>query len=99
MIPDIPVLTSKDPERVFQLFREHKNYGKLHQSVEESYEKVENILKKRSHKVLHDNLGYYVVMELNAMKMMAIHDLVDDGVLKPPEATREFPLGMFIGFI
>lgn len=57
---------------------------------------MEDIFKKYSHKVLHDNLGYNIAMELYAMRMMAIHDLVDDNILKLPEDPSKSSLGMHI---
>ena len=62
----------------------------------EIYEKVEEIFKKYSHQVLHDNIGYNIRMELYAMRMIAIHDLIDEKILKLPEDTSKSSLGMHI---
>jgi len=45
---------------------------------------------------LHDNIGYNIRMELYATRMMTIHDLVDENVLKLPEDTSKSSLGMHI---
>ena len=60
------------------------------------YEKVGEIFKEYSHQVLHDNIGYNIRMELYAMRMMAIHDLVEENILKLPEDTNKSSLGMHI---
>ena len=96
VIPDILVIMSDHFEKIHQFFREHKNYDLLMQNMTNAYEKVEEIFKKDSHKVLHDNLGYNIRMELYAMRMMAIHDLVDDSILKLPEDPSKSSLGMYI---
>ena len=96
MIPDILVIEIEKLRQIHQLFREHKNYELLIKNVANLYEKVEEIFKKYNHQVLHDNIGYNIRMELYAMRMMAIHDLVDENVLKLPGDTRKSSLGMHI---
>jgi len=96
MIPDVLVFTAENLDKIHQLFKEHKNYEKLFQNTMDSYKKVEDIFKKYNHKVLHDNIGYNVRMELCAMRMMSIHDLIEDNFLKIPEDTRKSTLGMGI---
>ncbi len=96
IIPDILVIRSEKLRQIHQLFREHKNYELLIKNVANLYEKVEKIFKKYSHQVLHNNIGYNIRMELYAARMMAIHDLVEDNVLKLPEDTKKSSLGMHI---
>ena len=96
MIPDIPVIRIENLRRIHQLFREHGNYELLIQNVADLYEKVGEIFKKYSHKVLHNNIGYNIRMELYDTRMMAIHDLVEENVLKLPEDTSKSSLGMHI---
>lgn len=62
----------------------------------ELYLKLEEILKQRSHQVLHKTIGYNIRMELYSTRMMAVHDLVDNGVLKLPEDPGKSSLGMRI---
>ena len=96
MIPDILVIEIEILRQIHQLFREHKNYELLIKNVANLYEKVEEIFKEYSHQVLHDNIGYNIRMELYAMRMMAIHDLVEENILKLPEDTNKSSLGMHI---
>ena len=96
MIPDILVIGIEKLRQIHQLFREHKNYELLINNVADLYEKVEEIFKKYSHQVLHNNIGYNIIMELYATRMMAIHDLVEDNVLKLPEDTNKSSLGMHL---
>lgn len=49
-----------------------------------AYDKVEEIFKKYSHKVLHDNLGYNIRMEFYKMRRMCVNDLATDGILTLP---------------
>jgi len=96
IVSDLLVLTSESLRKIHQLFSEFKQYEKLTKNVTEAYKNVEAIFKKYSHKVLHDNLGYNVQMEMYAMRMMAIHDLVEDGFLTLPEDPKASSLGMCI---
>jgi hypothetical protein len=96
VVPDVLVVTKENHKRIHQLFCEHKNYEKIAQNVMEAYEKLENIFKKYSHQVLHNNLGYNIRMELYAMRMMAYHDLVLNGFLKMPDDPKKSSLGMHI---
>ena len=96
MIPDILVIRIEALEQIYQLFREHKNYEPLMKNFANLYEMVEEIFKKYSHPVLHENIGYNIRMELYATRMMAIHDLVDENVLKLPENPKQSSLGMYI---
>ena len=96
VVPDVLVVTKENHKRIHQLFCEHKNYEKIAQNVMDAYEKLENIFKKYSHQVLHNNLGYNIRMELYAMRMMAYHDLVLNGFLKMPDDPKKSSLGMHI---
>ena len=96
IIPDLLVMTGDSLETIHRMFREHRNYGHLLANTTAAYEKVEEIFKRYSHRVLHDNLGYNVRMELYAMRMMAVHDLVDGGVLTLPEDPGKSTLGMHL---
>ena len=96
IIPDILVIEIEKLKELHRLFREHKNYELLIQNVADLYIKVEEIFKKYTHQVLHNNIGYYIRMELYAIRLMAIHDLVEENVLKLPEDTSKSSLGMHI---
>ena len=96
IIPDILVIRIEDLRQIHQLFREHRNYEPLFQNYAYLYEKLEGIFKKYSHQVLHNNIGYNIRMELYATRMMAIHDLVEENVLKLPEEPSKSSLGMHI---
>ena len=96
MIPDVLVIRIEKLRQIHQLFREHKNYELLIRNVSNLYERVEQIFKKYSHQVLHNNIGYNIRMELYATRMMVIHDLVDENVLKLPEDPSKSSLGMHI---
>ncbi len=96
IISDILVITIDNLKKIYKLFREHKAYEQLIHNTKNSYNEIEKIFKKYSHKVLHNNLGYNIRMELYAMRMMAIHDLVNEGLLKLPTDTTRSTLGMHI---
>ena len=96
IIADILVISADNLNKIHQLFRQHKNYEQLSKNITNAYKKMDKIFKKYSHRVLHDNINYYICSELYNARMMAVHDLVDDGVLKLPEDTSKSSLGMYI---
>ncbi|MBO5227413.1 MAG: hypothetical protein J6B39_00285, partial [Lachnospiraceae bacterium] len=57
--------------------------------------RIEEIFKKYSHKVLHDNIGYNIRMEMYAIRMMAVHDLVEENYLELPKKPDKSSLGMY----
>ncbi|MBR5870309.1 MAG: RNA polymerase sigma factor [Clostridia bacterium] len=96
VIPDILVFGRDDMQAIHQLFRAHGTYAALAENVMRMYTALEGILKAYSHRVLHDNLGYYVRMEMYAMRMMSVRDLVDDGTLTLPADPTKSSLGMHL---
>ena len=91
LIPDIVVVRAKEGEPPSVL---PDDLQWLVQNVTDLYKKVETILKKYTHQVLHKNMEFYIGMELYAMRMMAIHDLVEEGYLKLPDDPSKSSLGM-----
>ncbi len=96
IVSDVLVLTSNRWSEIGQLFQEHRNYNKLMENMLCAYDKVEEIFKKYSHKVLHDNLGYNIRMEFYKMRMMCVSDLVIDDTLKISANIENSTAGMYI---
>ena len=96
IIPDVIVLTDDILKKIYAIFEEHRNYAALIQNTTDAYNKIESIFRKYSHKVLHDSLSYYIRMEMTAMRMMAVHDLVESGLLKLADDPAKSTLGMYI---
>ncbi len=96
IIPDVLVLTSYSLTKINMLFQEHGTFSKLMENMNSTYEKVEEIFKNYSHTVLHNSIGYNIRMEFYAMRMMALKDLVIDGVLKALDNPENCTAGMYI---
>ena len=96
IIPDVIVLTDDILKKIYALFEGDPNYAALIHNTTDAYNKIESIFKKNSHKVLHDSLSYYIRMEMTAMRMMAVHDLVESGLLKLADDPAKSTLGMYI---
>ena len=94
LIPDIVVVRAKEVEPPEPPSVLPDDLQWLAQNVTDLYKKVETILKKYTHQVLHKNMEFYIGMELYAMRMMAIHDLVEEGYLKLPDDPSKSSLGM-----
>ena len=95
-VPDILVFENGSYEKIHEIFKEHRNYESLLQNTTRAYNAIEALFKKYSHRVLHDSLGYYIKMEMYAMRLMAIHDLVDQKLLFPPEDPQKSTYGMHV---
>lgn len=96
IVPDILVFTENQIKKLHRMFVKHKNYKPLLQNCTEVYEKMEAMLRQYNHRVLHENMGYNIKMEMFDMRMMAVHDLVDNGFLKLPENPETTTLGMHL---
>ncbi len=96
IIPDILIMTENDLEKLHEMLQKHKKFPLLLSLFEDAYEKLKNIFKGYHHKILHDYLGYNIVMELYDTRMMSVHDLVETGFLKLPENPAKSSLGMHI---
>ena len=97
---NIIVTANQDPELYKDLdinkIFERPIIKQLHQSFIESYVNVKDILKKYHHPILQHNFAFNARMELYAIRMMVIHDLVEDGTLKLPDDRDNSTLGMYI---
>ena len=96
IISDVIVFSNDILAQINQMFKEHRNYDKLMENMSLAYDKVEEIFKKYSHKILHSNLGYNIRMEFYQMRMMALTDLVNNGVLNSSEISENSTVGMYI---
>ena len=96
IISDIPVITKKTEKSIKNKIEAHKNYTTLLRCFQDSYEEVKSIFEGYSDKILHDYIGYNIVMELYNTRMMAVHDLVETGFLKVPENPDTSTVGMYL---
>lgn len=94
VIPDILVFRGEQERELRRMFQAHKHYDALLHNCTDEYERIEAVLKQYNHKVLHEAMGYNIKMELYGMRMMAVHDLVENGCLKLPENPEKSNLGM-----
>ena len=94
IIPDILVMTGEQLEKIHRFLKEHKHYPALMENATAAYKKLNAIFQNYSHEVLHNSLGYYISGEMWAMRMMAVHDLVDNGFLQLPDDPNKSTLGM-----
>ena len=95
LIPDIIVWKTDCFDKV-QSLSENKNMELLCRNVDAVYKKVGDVLKKCNHQILHKYIGFYIGTELFSMRMMAVHDLVEEGFLKLPDDPNKSSLGMFL---
>ncbi|MBR5870833.1 MAG: hypothetical protein IKZ09_07340, partial [Clostridia bacterium] len=94
IIADILVFRGDTLKKLRDLYKQHPAYDVLIQNMQNTCHAVEDILRSRSHKVLHSHLGYYTRMELYAARMMAIHDLLECGYLTLPADAKKSNVGM-----
>ena len=94
VIPDIIVMTRQQLKEINRTLKEHKNYPLLIENASATYHRIKEVFKQCSHKVLHNSLNYYIIAEMYTMRMMAVHDLVENGFLQLPEDPKKSTLGM-----
>ena len=80
--------------QLHQMLQSWEGYTALLQNVQNAYDQIETIFKRFSHKILHEHMEYYISMELCAMRMMSIHDLVKENCLTPPAHPEHSTYGM-----
>ena len=93
-VPDVLLFTDESIGRLHALFDRHRHHGTLLRNIADGYDALAEVFRKYSHQVLHDSLGYYIRMELYNVRMMAVHDLVGNGVLTLPDDPDKSSLGM-----
>ncbi len=96
VIADIIVLDPEKKSKLLYMLKNNANYEILMQNVNDAHNRIREVFKKYNHRVLHDNMGYNILMEMYSMRMMAVHDLVDNGFLKLPSNPNKSTLGMHI---
>ena len=93
---DILMIEKENHKKIREMISSHKNYEALLANFTDANKSLEEILKKYSHKTLHDTFGYYVRTEMYKIRMMCIHDLVDSGFITLPEDPAKSNIGMYI---
>lgn len=97
VVPDVVVMTEKSMEKLIkQLLKKHKNCKTLIENCTDTYTRIETVVKRCNHKILHEQLDYYVHSAMYDMRMMALHDLVESGYLGLPENPDTSNLGMYL---
>lgn len=93
---DILMIEKENHKKIREMLTSHKNYEALLANFTEANKCLEEILKRYSHKTLHDTFGYYVRTEMYKIRMMCIHDLVDSGFITLPDDPAKSNIGMYI---
>ena len=96
VIPDVVVMTEKSMEKLTKMLKKHKNCKALLENGTDAYTRVESLLRRCNHKILHEQSDYYVHSAMYDMRMMALHDLVESGYLELPENSDTSNLGMYL---
>ncbi|MBQ8448002.1 MAG: sigma-70 family RNA polymerase sigma factor [Clostridia bacterium] len=94
IVPDILVIEGEGWNTLTEIIKNHKNHESLLENCMSATKQMEKVFKKSNNKLLHSQIGYNIMMELCAMRMMAVHDLVEAGFLKLPENPKKSTLGM-----
>ena len=96
IVSDILVIEGKNWNVLTEMIKKHKNHEKILENCMSAAKDMEKVFKKSTNKLLHSQIGYNMMMELCAMRMMAIHDLVEAGFLEIPENPKKSTLGMVL---
>ncbi len=96
IVPDILVMEIESWNALTEIIKKHKNHERILENCISSTKRIEEVFKKSTNKLLHSQIGYNIMMELCAMRMMSVHDLVEAGFLELPEKTKKSTLGMLL---
>ena len=78
------------------MIKKHKNYKALFENGTDAYARVEEVFKRCNHKILHEQLDFNANIAMYSMRMMALHDLVENAYLTLPENPEVSSLGMYL---
>jgi len=96
IVPNIAVFTADTKQKMYDIIKSHEKYAQFENMIYGLFDDTEEILKKCSNPVLHEQLGYYVVFFMFAIRMMAINDEVESGRLVLPENPKTSTAGMYL---
>ena len=96
IIPDLPILTSADFNKIHEIWNTHPLAETLTAQMQTIYNEIIDIFKKNSNPVLHEQLAYYVAMEMTNMRMMTVHDEVESERLTVPEHPEKSTIAMYL---
>ncbi len=96
IIPDMIVLEEGVKSRIYSLVKSNAVYSEIVENTSAVYLDIIGIIKDNINKFLRDNINFYASMQMNSLRMMTVHDLVECGTLIVPEIPQKSTLAMHI---
>ena len=96
IIPDILVFDNESRHKIWEMLKKHRNYDLILGNFQDAKDGIKKILEKYNHKVLRGHIPFNTHMEMIYMRMMSVHDLVENGSLKLPADPSKSRLGMYL---
>ena len=96
IILDIALFKDDTMKKIFVIIKSHPKYSQLENMIYSLFDEIEEILKKYSNPVLHEQLSYYVSSFMWAIRVMTINDEVDAGRLIVPENPEKSTAGIYL---
>ncbi len=94
VLPDILVFHAGDSGKLHEIFEGHPLYAETQSRIQASFDAIVELLRQNSCEVLHKQLTYCASMEILAIRMMTLHDLVASGRLIVPENPKDSAVTM-----
>lgn len=96
VVPDVLVLEGKAMDVLKEAIEGHSGFAGLLENLQSAFDGIVEILKENSIEVLRTQLPYCVSMDMFAVRMLTIHDEVEDGRLTVPKDTAHSTVAMWM---
>ena len=96
IIPDILIFENNAMEKTNETIQKHYLYSDLMQNISDAFNGTLEILKKSSIEILRDQLIYCASMQILQIRMMTIHDEVENSGLALPEIPEQSTTAMWL---
>ncbi len=98
IIPDILILSGDAKEKCIDILLSHPLVKEFIKVLQETFDKIVEILKNNSHSILEKQLIYCASMMILNIRMMTVHDMVENEQLILPENPDESTIAMWIEY-
>ena len=96
IVPDILVIPQAAMTQIDGILQGHPLYGDLLDRVLATFEAVQEAMKRNLPKRLHGEIPYAASMDMCALRMMTVNDLVANGGLTVPAEPEKSTLSMWL---
>lgn len=98
IVPDILVLSDDTKKKCIDILLSHHLAKEFMKVLQDTFDKIVGILKNNSHPILENQLIYCASMMILNIRMMTVHDMVENEQLILPENSDKSTIAMWIEY-